>query len=73
MDLMNENLQLPEGLGFRLALDMRAMTNFANLPRDKRERLVNYIQSSTSGEDAERRVSEVVNSLQSGNNIDSFS
>lgn len=27
MDLMNENLQLPEGLGFRLALDMRAMTN----------------------------------------------
>jgi len=73
MDLMNENLQLPEGLGFRLALDMRAMTNFANLPRDKRERLVKYIQSSTSGEDAERRVSEVVNSLQSGNNIDSFS
>jgi len=72
MSLINENFQLPEGLGFRLALDMRAMTNFANLPRDKREKLVNYIQSSTSGEDAKRRVTEVVNSLQSGN-IDSFS
>lgn len=72
MSLINENLQLPEGLGFRLALDVKAMTNFANLPGDKKEKLVSYIQSSTSGEDAKRRVSEVVNSLHGGN-IDSFS
>lgn len=70
MSLINDGDQLPEGLGFSLAMDMRAMTYFASLPRDKREKLINYIQSSTSGEDAKRRVSEVVSSLRDG---DSFS
>lgn len=66
MSLIDNEHQLPEGLGFRLALDMEAMTNFANLPEDKKDQLVNYIQSSTSGEDAKRRVSEVVSSLHKG-------
>jgi len=69
MSLIDGGRQLPEGLGFRLAMDMKAMTNFANLPQEKKDELVNYIQSSTSGEDAQRRVSEVVNSLHNG---DSF-
>lgn len=69
MSLIDNDHQLPEGLGFRLAMDMKAMTNFANLPKDKKDQLVNYIKSSTSGEDAKRRVTEVVSSLRNG---DSF-
>jgi hypothetical protein len=69
MSLVDNEHQLPEGLGFRLALDMEAMTNFVNLPKDKKDQLVNYIQSSTSGADAKNRVSEVVSNLHKG---DSF-
>jgi len=65
VSLVGDN-QIPVGLGMRLALDTEAMTNFANLPESRRKELVNYIQSSTSGEDAKNRVTEVVNSLHNG-------
>lgn len=65
MSLVGDN-QIPVGLGMRLALDTEAMTNFANLPESRKKELVNYIQSSTSGQDAKNRVTEVVNSLHNG-------
>jgi len=65
MSLVGDN-QIPVGLGMRLALDTEAMTNFANLSESRKRELVNYIQSSTSGQDAKNRVTEVVNSLHSG-------
>jgi hypothetical protein len=58
--------ELPEGLGFRLALDMEAMKNFANLSDQGKEQLVNYIRSSESGDDARNRVTEVVRNLHNG-------
>lgn len=70
MSLTNYEQQMPEGLGFRLALDMKAMTSFANLSEAKKEQLIGYIRGSTSGDDAKRRVSEVVSSL---HGEDSFS
>jgi hypothetical protein len=70
MSLVDNEHQLPEGLGFRLALDMEAMTNFVNLPKEKKDQLVNYIQSSSSGYEAKDRVSQVVSNLHKG---DSFS
>jgi hypothetical protein len=69
MSLVDKEHQLPEGLGFRLALDMEAMTNFVNLPKDRKDQLVDYIQSSTSGDDAKNRVTEIVSNLHKG---DSF-
>lgn len=66
MSLVGGQSELPEGLGFRLALDMRAMTNFVNLPQDKKDQLVNYIKSSSSGDDARNRVTEVVSNLHNG-------
>lgn len=66
MSLVGGQTELPEGLGFRLALDMQAMTNFTNLPQDKRDQLIEYIKSSSSGEDARNRVTEVVSSLHNG-------
>ena len=60
MSLIDNEHQLPVGLGMRLALDMKAMTNFSNLSDNRKEELVNYIQDSTSG------VTEVVNGLHNG-------
>lgn len=67
MSLIDGGHQLPVGLGMRLALDMQAMTNFANLPEDKKQQLVNYIEGSTTGEEAKSRVTEVVSNLHNGN------
>ncbi len=58
--------QLPEGLGFRLALDMEAMKNFANLSDQGKEQLVNYIKGSATGDEAKNRVTEVVRNLHNG-------
>ena len=69
MSIVNSEHQLPEGLGFRLALDMEAMTNFVKLPQDRKDQLVNYIQGSSTGDEAKNRVTEVVSNLHKG---DSF-
>ncbi len=66
MSIVNIEHSLPEGLGFRLALDMKAMTNFVNLPDQKKQELVSYIQNSASGDEARNRVTEVISSLHSG-------
>ncbi|MDF2906927.1 MAG: hypothetical protein K0R34_2248 [Herbinix sp.] len=58
--------QLPEGLGFRLALDMEAMKNFVNLSDQGKEQLVDYIKGSTTGDEAKNRVTEVVRNLHNG-------
>ncbi len=69
MSLVDNDHQLPEGLGFRLALDMQAMTNFVNMPEGKKQQMVDYIKSSTTGDEARNRVTEVVSNLHRG---DSF-
>lgn len=66
MSLIDGNSQLPVGLGMRLALDMKAMTNFSNLPDVKKQELINYIEGSATGDEAKNRVTEVVNSLHKG-------
>ncbi|CRZ34994.1 bacteriocin resistance YdeI/OmpD-like protein [Herbinix hemicellulosilytica] len=66
MTLIDGRTQLPVGLGMKLALDVKAMTNFANLPDEKKRELINYIESSTTGEEAKNRVSEVVSNLHKG-------
>lgn len=69
MSIVNMDNSMPEGLGFRLAMDMKAMANFVNLPDTKKEELISYIKGSTTGDDARNRVTEVVNSLHSGTSI----
>jgi hypothetical protein len=66
MSLIDNEHQLPVGLGMRLALDMEAMTNFANLPDNSKKQLVDYIEGSTTGDEARSRVTEVVSNLHSG-------
>lgn len=66
MSLVDNDHQLPEGLGFRLALDMKAMTNFANMPEESKKQMVDYIKGSTTGDEARNRVTEVVSNLHNG-------
>ena len=66
MSLIDNEHQLPEGLGFRLALDMKAMTNFVNLPDSSKKEMVDYIKGSGTGDEARNRVTEVVRNLHNG-------
>ena len=63
MTLIDNKHQLPQGLGMRLALDMEAMTNFVHLPDERKNELVGYIESSSTGDEAKNRVAEVISSL----------
>ena len=69
MSIIDSNSQVPVGLGMKLALDMKAMTNFANLSDQKKQEVVDYIKSSPTGDEAKNRVSEVVNNLHEGNSF----
>lgn len=66
MSLIDNEHQLPVGLGMRLALDMQAMTYFANLPDNNKKKLVDYIEGSTTGDEAKNRITEVVSNLHRG-------
>lgn len=66
MSLIDNEHQLPVGLGMRLALDMDAMKNFVNLPDTSKKQLVDYIEGSTTGDEAKNRVTEVVRNLHNG-------
>ena len=69
MSLIDKEHQLPVGLGMRLALDMEAMTNFVQMSEQNKKQMVDYIESSTTGDEAKNRVTEVVRNL---HNKDTF-
>ena len=66
MSLIDNEHQLPVGLGMRLALDMDAMKNFVNLSDQSKKQLVDYIEGSSTGDEAKNRVTEVVRNLHTG-------
>ena len=66
MSLIYCNSQIPVGLGMRLSLDMKAMTNFSNLSDRKKQELISYIEGSTTGDESKNRLTEVVSSLHDG-------
>lgn len=66
VSLIDNEHQLPEGLGMRLALDMDAMTNFVKLSDNGKKQVVDYIENSSTGDEARNRVTEVVSNLHKG-------
>lgn len=72
MDFRDFNA-LPEGLGFSLALDVDAMTNFVNLSDQTKEDVVHYIQMSDTGEQAKERIKQVVTRLRNGESVENIS
>lgn len=71
MDFRDIN-SLPEGLGFSLALDVTAMTNFVNLSDQTKEEVVKYIQRSDTGEEARERTKFVVQRLREGESVENI-
>lgn len=60
MDYNKPNEELPIGLTMSLAEDMEAMKYFATLPKAEQEHLIDYIQSAQTGDEAKKRIDEVV-------------
>ncbi|MGL4343577.1 MAG: YdeI/OmpD-associated family protein, partial [Cellulosilyticaceae bacterium] len=57
---LGEDDGLPLGLTMSLAEDMEAMEYFAALPKTEQERLIEYIKGSQTGDEARKRIDEVV-------------
>lgn len=57
---------LPLGLGMRLAGNPRAMTTFGRMSNNQKTTMIGYLQSKTSGDDAENRMAEVLGKLSNG-------
>jgi hypothetical protein len=57
---------LPLGLGMRLAQEPDAMDAYASMPQPRRDRIVDYIQSCVSGDDARSRIDTVISGLKNG-------
>ena len=57
---------LPMGLGMQLAQEPKALQAYGNLSHSEKEALINYIQSSTTGDDAKNRIMESISRLKNG-------
>lgn len=66
MDNKQQHPDLPLGFGMALAQDAAALNQFGTCSLSKQHQIVNYIQSSTTGEDAKERIRNVVENLKSG-------
>lgn len=60
MNNFEEDDGLPLGLTMLLAEDVDAMSYFATLPKSEQERLIDYIKEARTGDEAKRRIDEVV-------------
>lgn len=69
MSLIDGDSQVPVGFGMKLALDMQAMNNYANLPNQNKQEIINYIKDSKTGDEAKSRVTEMINNLHDGNSF----
>lgn len=60
MNNFEEDDGLPLGLTMLLAEDVDAMSYFATLQKSEQERLIGYIKEARTGDEAKRRIDEVV-------------
>ena len=58
--------EIPEGLMMTFAANPSAMTYFSSLSKDQQQRIIDYVQSSTSGTEAKERILNVVSMLGDG-------
>ncbi len=58
---------LPLGFGMQLAQEPEAVAAFGRLSQEDRDRVVRFIQSSQTGDEAQNRIAEAVASLKDNN------
>ena len=57
---------MPIGLMFSLAQHQQAMRNFSLLDDKQQEAVIQYVESSATGEDAQKRIQNAVENLEKG-------
>jgi len=65
-DLTSIKGELPIGLGMRLMQDRTAMDRYTALPNAEQKRILSYVESCATGDEAEQRVTQTVKSLHDG-------
>lgn len=65
-DLTSIKGELPIGLGMHLMQDRAAMDRYTALPDAEKKRILNYVESGATGDEAEQRVLSTVKSLHDG-------
>ncbi len=65
-DLTSIKGELPIGLGMRLMQDRIAMDRYTALPDSEKKRILNYVESGSTGDEAEQRIAHTINSLHDG-------
>jgi len=61
-----DGIDLPLGLSMGLSLSPAAAETFGKLSPTQKHAAIHYVQSSTSGEDAKRRIQSAINQLEHG-------
>jgi len=65
-------IEMPVGLGMQLAMNSTAMTAFGNLQEQEKSRMIQYIKSARTSDEAENHVLEVIAALENGTDIQSY-
>lgn len=55
--------ELPVGLMMRIAQDARAMNGFFSMPHVEQQNMLDYIRSSSTGEEAKSRIESAIETL----------
>lgn len=55
--------EMPLGLGMRLMQDEYARTYFDSLSSEEQQKIVSYVQVSSTGEEAKARIKNAINGL----------
>jgi len=61
-----DGVDLPLGLGMKLAQEPRAMDAFGRLTTEQKSRLIEKIQSAHTGQEAQEKIDHAVSSLSNG-------
>ena len=61
-----DGLDLPLGLSMGLSMHPKAAETFGRMSEDEKQAAIRYVQSTVTGEDAERRVMSAIKRLSDG-------
>ena len=59
-------LDIPMGLGMRLTMHPKAHETFGNMTTKEKQEAIRYVQGGITGEDAKRRVENVIKRMEQG-------
>lgn len=60
----NNKSNVPVGFTMNLAQSPQALNYYSNLSEEERNKINNYIESSTSGNEAKKRIENVISNLE---------